>query len=51
MLVGIILGALVIGIGTAAYLNHKLGGLTGDTYGAINELIEVGLLLAVTAIL
>jgi adenosylcobinamide-GDP ribazoletransferase len=51
VLAGIILCALAIGIGAAAYLNYKLGGLTGDTYGAINELIEAGLLLAVTAIL
>ncbi|MCR8644893.1 adenosylcobinamide-GDP ribazoletransferase [Paenibacillus sp. N1-5-1-14] len=32
----------------AAYLNRKLGGLTGDTYGALIELLEmVGLLVAV----
>ncbi|MGO4543998.1 adenosylcobinamide-GDP ribazoletransferase [Paenibacillus sp. 2TAB23] len=31
----------------AAWLNRKLGGLTGDTYGAMNELIEAMLLLVV----
>lgn len=30
----------------AAWLNRKLGGLTGDTYGAMNEAIEAVLLLA-----
>ncbi|MNI14337.1 Cobalamin synthase [compost metagenome] len=39
---------LLAGISLAAYLNRKLGGLTGDTYGALNEIIEVVLLLAVT---
>lgn len=29
----------------AAWLNRKLGGLTGDTYGAMNEAIEAVLLL------
>jgi len=31
----------------AAYLRKKLGGLTGDTYGAINEVIEVSILILV----
>lgn len=31
----------------AAYLNRKFQGLTGDTYGAINEGAEVGVLLMV----
>ncbi|CAM3928908.1 adenosylcobinamide-GDP ribazoletransferase [Paenibacillus alkaliterrae] len=30
----------------AAWLNRKLGGLTGDTYGAMNEAVEASLLLA-----
>lgn len=29
----------------SAYIHRKLGGLTGDTYGAMNELLEVLLLL------
>ncbi len=32
----------------AAYLKSKFSGLTGDTYGAINELAEVGVLILVT---
>ena len=31
----------------ATYLKRKLAGLTGDTYGAINEVAEVGVLLIV----
>ena len=31
----------------AAYFRHKFSGLTGDTYGAINEIAEVGLLVLV----
>ncbi|MFD0697385.1 adenosylcobinamide-GDP ribazoletransferase [Paenibacillus sp. GCM10027628] len=34
----------------ATYISRKLGGLTGDTYGALNELLEVWLLLGVTAL-
>lgn len=41
---------LLITIGSggllAAWLSHKLGGLTGDTYGAMNEAVEAVLLLA-----
>jgi adenosylcobinamide-GDP ribazoletransferase len=46
---------MVLGVGivttlVALYLKHKFAGLTGDTYGAINELAEVtALLLAVLA--
>ncbi|MDP5275210.1 adenosylcobinamide-GDP ribazoletransferase [Chengkuizengella axinellae] len=32
--------------GIAHVLNRKLGGLTGDTYGAINELVEIVLLMS-----
>lgn len=31
--------------GAAVYFNYRLRGLTGDTYGAINELTEVSVLL------
>lgn len=36
------------GVGTAlsAAVHRKLGGLTGDVYGALNECIEIGLLVA-----
>lgn len=37
----------LVGSGIAAYISSKLGGLTGDTYGALNELLETVLLLAV----
>lgn len=39
------LASLIAGYGLAAYLQRKLGGLTGDAYGAINEWIEMFLLL------
>lgn len=37
---------LIIAI-MAAYLRKKLGGLNGDTYGAINEVIEVSILILI----
>ncbi|WNR43590.1 adenosylcobinamide-GDP ribazoletransferase [Paenibacillus roseipurpureus] len=41
---GFLAVTLLCGIGLAAYISSKLGGLTGDTYGALNELIETALL-------
>ncbi|WP_094604647.1 Adenosylcobinamide-GDP ribazoletransferase [Sporomusa silvacetica DSM 10669] len=38
-------GAVVAGILTARYLANVLGGLTGDTYGAVTELTELAVLL------
>lgn len=40
-------GGMTLGGGylMSAYIHRKLGGLTGDTYGAMNELLEVLLLL------
>jgi adenosylcobinamide-GDP ribazoletransferase len=35
---------------TAIYFKRKFAGLTGDTYGAINELAETGTLLVITII-
>jgi adenosylcobinamide-GDP ribazoletransferase len=32
------------------YLKHRLGGLTGDTYGALNELAEVLVLIIFSAL-
>jgi len=43
----IMLGAWVIVVIMATYLKHKFSGLTGDTYGAINEVAEVSVLLLV----
>ncbi|MBH5316495.1 adenosylcobinamide-GDP ribazoletransferase [Paenibacillus sp. GSMTC-2017] len=36
---------MICGYGLASWLNRKLGGLTGDTYGAMNEAIELAILL------
>lgn len=36
--------------GLALYFKNKFAGLTGDTYGAINEIAETGTLLAFTVI-
>jgi adenosylcobinamide-GDP ribazoletransferase len=41
-------GSAIAGWIMAAYMSRKLGGLTGDTYGALNELLETVLLLGVT---
>lgn len=44
-IVWVALASLCIGWVIAAYMSRKLGGLTGDTYGALNELLELLLLL------
>jgi len=31
----------------AGFLSRRFGGLTGDNYGAVNEAVEVGVLLLV----
>ncbi|WP_042160699.1 adenosylcobinamide-GDP ribazoletransferase [Paenibacillus gorillae] len=43
--------AALVGSAIAAWLNRKLGGLTGDTYGAMNEAVEAVLLLGVLLLL
>ncbi len=43
----IIVGIWVIVVAVAGYLKRKFSGLTGDTYGAINEVAEVGVLILV----
>lgn len=43
----IMLGVWVVTVGLAAYLKSKFAGLTGDSYGAINEVAEVFVLLLV----
>ncbi len=43
----VMLGAWVIVVIMATYLKRKFSGLTGDTYGAINEVAEVSVLLLV----
>ncbi|MDQ0873454.1 adenosylcobinamide-GDP ribazoletransferase [Paenibacillus sp. V4I3] len=42
------IGTILIGWLLATYISRKLGGLTGDTYGALNELLETLLLLGIT---
>jgi adenosylcobinamide-GDP ribazoletransferase len=43
-------GIVIITMLLAMYLKHKFAGLTGDTYGAINEIAEVTALLLVIII-
>lgn len=43
----IMLAIWVIVVAMATYLKRKFAGLTGDTYGAINEVAEVGVLILV----
>lgn len=42
--------ALLIALLTASFLSKRLGGLTGDTYGAINEVVEVAVLILIPLI-
>ena len=44
----IIGGNWIIVLIAAAYLKHKFAGLTGDTYGAINEVAEISVLILVS---
>jgi adenosylcobinamide-GDP ribazoletransferase len=48
--IGVIIGTALVGCLVCAVLSRKLGGLTGDTYGALNELLEIGLLLWVIVV-
>ncbi len=43
----IVFGIWMITIAMATYFKHKFSGLTGDTYGAINEVAEVCVLIIV----
>ncbi|MEE8619333.1 MAG: adenosylcobinamide-GDP ribazoletransferase [Dehalococcoidales bacterium] len=47
IILAIIPGVWVIVVIMATYLKRKFSGLTGDTYGAINEVAEVGVLLLI----
>lgn len=44
------LGALALAQGLAALISRKLGGLTGDTYGALNEVTETIVLLSLAVL-
>ncbi|WP_311289162.1 adenosylcobinamide-GDP ribazoletransferase [Paenibacillus glycanilyticus] len=46
VLAGCVLLTFLTGSIMAMWLNRKLGGLTGDTYGALNEAVEAVLLFA-----
>ena len=48
---GMLLGAAAMAGLLGWAMAGRLGGLTGDTYGAINELVEIAALLAAVAIL
>ncbi|MDY6940055.1 MAG: adenosylcobinamide-GDP ribazoletransferase [Cyanobacteriota bacterium] len=48
--VGMVFGGSAIAILTGAWLNYKLGGHTGDTYGAVVEWTEALLLALLTAL-
>ena len=42
----LILGAaIVVSLGLGRWISGLLGGMTGDTYGAVNEVAEVTVLL------
>ena len=43
----IMLGIWIMVMAMAAYLKRKFSGLTGDTYGAVNEVAEVCVLILV----
>ena len=48
--VGMATGGGMIAVLTGAWFNHKLGGHTGDTYGAVVEWTEALLLCLLTAL-
>jgi adenosylcobinamide-GDP ribazoletransferase len=47
----LLLTCAVAGNRMSAYIHRKLGGLTGDTYGAMNELLETLLLLVLLLVM
>jgi cobalamin synthase len=42
--------AMLVALLMANWLSGKLGGLTGDAYGTINELVEVSVLILIPLI-
>ncbi len=38
-------GAVIVSLGTGRWISRMLGGMTGDAYGAVNEVTEVAVLL------
>ena len=49
--IGSLFGASVLAWFLGKVMSNMLGGLTGDSYGAINEVTEVGVLVAAVALL
>jgi adenosylcobinamide-GDP ribazoletransferase len=45
-----LLSAMAVWWGTARFILHRIPGMTGDTYGAINMLIEAAVLLTFVAV-
>lgn len=45
----VLLGVWLVGVLTSLFLHFRLGGLTGDTYGAVNEIAELAVLAVGTA--
>jgi len=49
LLLYVVGGMLLTGLAAGVYIAHKLGGQTGDTYGALNEFVELaGLMIVVS---
>ena len=44
----VLLFALILATAVALFLKSKLNGLTGDAYGAINEIAELGVLVIIS---
>ena len=49
--IGLLFGASVLAWFLGKVMSNMLGGLTGDSYGAINEVTEVGVLVTAVALL
>ena len=49
VLVGSLVAMLVVGVVVGVYVQRRVGGLTGDFLGAIQQLAEVGILLALVS--
>jgi adenosylcobinamide-GDP ribazoletransferase len=43
-----VLAAWLITAGMAEYFRRKFAGLTGDTYGAVNEVIEAAVFILIS---
>lgn len=42
--------AVIVTLAFVRYCNYKIGGMTGDTLGALNEIVEVATLLAIVVV-